>query len=94
MQATKFRISLKAARINAGLNQRQVAEWFGQYFGKKVSRQWVSYLESNPDDIAPGYGKAFAELYQVPIDMINFAPESTLSYTDERNDPHESNDTI
>ncbi|WP_063285588.1 helix-turn-helix domain-containing protein [Secundilactobacillus collinoides] len=81
MQATKFRISLKAARINAGFSQEQAAEWIGHYFGTRVSRQRVSYLEANPDDIAPGYGKAFAELYQVPIDMINFVPKSTLSYT-------------
>lgn len=74
------RITLKAARINAGLSQAEAASELSKYFGIKISRQRISFYEKHPEETPIGWGDAFARLYKWPRDGINFAPESTLSY--------------
>lgn len=81
MSKVQFRISLKAARINADLKQEDAADKLSYYFGSRISRQRVSYFEANPDAIPPAYGMAFSRIYGIPIDYLNFNHESTLSYT-------------
>ncbi|MGQ2381747.1 helix-turn-helix domain-containing protein [Lactiplantibacillus plantarum] len=81
MSKIEFRISLKAARINAGLRQDQVATRLSDYFGTKVSRQRVSNFESNPENVPRAYGDALARLYGIPVDYLKFVHGSTLGYT-------------
>lgn len=75
-----FRVSLKAARINKCLSQKEVAISLNKYFGQKVSRQRISYYEKKPDRVPPAYGEAFSKLYKIPMDYILFIYWSTLSY--------------
>lgn len=72
-----LRITVKAARVNAGLNQDEVANQLSKYFGKKVSRQRVAYFENNPDQIPQAFGVAFSRIYHWPLDAFNFASKST-----------------
>ena len=67
------RISLKAARTNAGMTQEDAAKALTEYFGMKISRQRVMAYESAPSTPPPGFGQAFATIYKMPIDAINFA---------------------
>lgn len=80
MSVTRVRISLKAARINAGLSQMQAAKLLGKELGQKVSRQRLSMIESYEYELAPVYGLALSHIYKIPQDCINFDKESTLSY--------------
>lgn len=71
------RISLKAARTNANMTQEEAANALSKYFGMKISRQRVMSYESAPDTTPPGFGQAFATIYKMPIDVINFGHQST-----------------
>lgn len=69
-----MRISLKAARVNAGLTQDDVAKAVG------ISKNTIVNYEKGRS--APGIemGKALARLYGMSIDDIIFLPEDcTLS---------------
>lgn len=75
------RITLRAARVNAGLSQDKVANELSEYFGTKVSRQRIAFFEKHPEETPIGWGEALAKLYRWPRDGINFTNESTLSYS-------------
>jgi len=62
-----FRISLKAARINAGLKLLEAAKLIG--VGKDSLIKW----EKNPGIVQARYQKAISEAYKIPIDRIFFA---------------------
>ena len=67
-----LKISLEAARVNAGLSQKEVADIL------KVSNKTVSNWENGksfPD--APQIVK-ICELYGVSYDNINFLPNDSL----------------
>lgn len=67
-----FKISLKAARINADLTQDQVAKELG------VNNKTVCAWENGKS--FPGADKidALCKLYGVPYDHINFLPNNSL----------------
>lgn len=67
-----LRITLKAARVNAGLKQYEVADQLTKYFGQKVSRQRVAYYENHPEEIPLAYGAAFSKIYHWPQDALKF----------------------
>lgn len=54
-------LSLKAARVNAGLTQKEAAKVLG------VSYQTLSLYEDQPDKVRVGTLKKMGELYKVPI---------------------------
>lgn len=60
-----MKVTLKAARVNAGLNQAEVARNVG------VSRQSVVNWENGSAEPKASYFKALCEMYQVnPMDII------------------------
>lgn len=59
-------ITLKAARINAGLTQEQAAEAFG------VSKSNITYWENHPSEIKVKYLLRIEEVYGYPLNNINF----------------------
>lgn len=61
-----IKISLKAARINAGLTLLKAAKTIG--VGKDTLIRW----ERNPDIVQPRYQKRISETYHMPIDNIFF----------------------
>lgn len=60
------KITLKAARVNAGFTQEEVAEKLG------VSARQIWIWEKSPGDIKQKYIKQLAEMYQYPKDLIDF----------------------
>lgn len=71
-----FQVSLKAARVNAKLNQEQVAERMG------VTRQTVINWENGK--IVPGIPEMemLSSLYGIPTDYIFLPCYSTISRVD------------
>ena len=59
-----FKISLKAARVNAGLNVIPAAKAIG--IGKDKLLKW----EKNSGLVPPIWQKKIAEVYNVPVDAI------------------------
>ena len=76
-----LRITLAAARVNAGMKQEDAAELLTEILDEKVTRQKVAYYEQHPDDTPIKYASAFSKIYDIPRDNIFFNCESTLSYT-------------
>lgn len=68
-----FKITLKAARVNRGLKQREVAE----IVGKNVDT--ITKYEKDSTEIPRLLSKSLLELYQVPEDLIFFGPESDFT---------------
>jgi transcriptional regulator with XRE-family HTH domain len=68
MEIVKF--SLAAARVNAGLSQKEAAEKLG--ISNKTLCSWENYLTYPSADIVP----KICELYGIPYDQINFAQQS------------------
>ena len=60
------KITLKAARVNAGFTQEEVAALLG------VSARQIWIWEKYPGDIKQKYVKKLAEIYDYPKDLINF----------------------
>lgn len=61
-----FQISLKAARVNAGLTLLEAAKKLG--VGKDRLMKW----EKEPDKVLPCYQKIISDVYKMPIDYIYF----------------------
>lgn len=68
MEYVKF--SLAAARVNAGLSQKEAAEKLG--ISNKTLCSWENYLTFPSADMIP----KICELYGIPYDQINFAQQS------------------
>ena len=68
------KISLRAARVNAGMTHDDAAEALSEYFGFKVSRQRVMQYEKHPSSTPAGFGQGFATVYHIPLEGINFLP--------------------
>lgn len=66
----KIRISLEAARVNAGMNQTQAAKALGVSVATIL--KWEKGTTMPPVDKAI----ALAGLYSMPLDSINFCPKS------------------
>lgn len=59
-------ISLRAARINAGLTQEQAAAAFG------ISRRNLKTWENDPGEVKLKYLDVIEDTYGYPIDNIDF----------------------
>lgn len=65
----KIKISLRAARINAGLTQREAADALG--IGVCTYHKW----ENEPENISALKQKSISKLFKIPIDSIIFLPK-------------------
>ncbi|WP_432642851.1 helix-turn-helix domain-containing protein [Acidaminococcus sp.] len=63
-----IQISLRAARVNAGKTIIQAAKELG--IGKDTLLKW----EHNPGLVNPIYQQKISEVYDFPVDCINFSP--------------------
>lgn len=61
-----FQISLKAARVNAGLTVVEAAKALG------ICKERVMKYERTPGIVNPIYQKKISEVYKCPIDCIKF----------------------
>lgn len=66
----KLKISLAAARVNAGLTQKQAAEALG------VRTETICAWETHKTSMSVDMALKIAELYNLPIDCISFGFES------------------
>jgi DNA-binding XRE family transcriptional regulator len=62
----QFQISLKAARVNANLNQQEAAKRLG------ISACTLIKWERNPEVVPPFKQKNISEVYGISIDLIFF----------------------
>ena len=71
-----FKITLEAARVNAGLSQKEAAKMLG--ISNKTLCSW-EYGKSFPNaDKIP----EICSLYAIPYDCINFLPKCSLKAKD------------
>lgn len=68
MSTVKF--SLAAARVNAGLSQKEAAERLG--ISNKTLCSWENYQTHPSADMV----QMICDLYSIPYDQINFAQKS------------------
>lgn len=67
-----FKITLEAARVNAGYTQKEAAEQM--HISNKTLQNWESGKSyPNADKIAE-----ICSLYDIPYDAINFLPNRSL----------------
>lgn len=71
MEIVKF--TLAAARVNAGLSQKEAAKKLG--ISNKTLCKWENYTSFPSADMIP----VICSLYGIPYDQINFAHKSALS---------------
>lgn len=64
----EFQISLKAARVNAGMTLIQAAKTIE--IGKDTLIKW----EKNPGLVNPIFQAKISKAYSLPVNCINFAP--------------------
>ena len=69
----RIRISLAAARVNAGYSQKEAAK------ALKTTTKTVQNHESGKTVPAWDMVEGYAHLYQLPIDCISFGRNSALS---------------
>ena len=67
-----LRITLRAARVNAGFDQKAAADRLG--VSNKTIGNWENGITFPPADKIP----ALCELYGVSYDQLNFLPTSSL----------------
>ena len=67
-----LKISLKAARINAGLSQKEAAKLL------KISNKTLHSWEKGETSPAAKYVDAICELYGMSYNDINFLPTNSL----------------
>ena len=67
-----FKISMKAARVNAGLSQKEVAK------SLKVSNKTINNWENGISSPSAKYIDALCELYGIPYNHLNFLPSNSL----------------
>ena len=66
------KISIRAARVNVGLSQKEAADRLG--VSSKTLGSWEKGVTFPPADKIP----AICELYGVPYDQLNFLPNDSL----------------
>lgn len=66
------KISMKAARVNAGLSQKEVADRLG--VSNKTIGNWENGITYPPADKIP----EICELYGLSYDNLNFLPSDSL----------------
>lgn len=70
-----FQLSLKSARVNAGMTTKEVAERVG------VHHQTIGKYEKDSSDISVSLLNELSDLYQVPVDYIFLGKEYDLIRT-------------
>ncbi|HGF7676962.1 TPA: helix-turn-helix transcriptional regulator [Enterococcus faecium] len=70
-----FQLSLRSARVNAGMTTKEVAERVG------VHHQTISKYEKDSSNISVSLLNELSELYQVPVDYIFLGKEYDLIRT-------------
>lgn len=68
-----MKLTLKAARVNAGYTQKEVANIIG------INYQTLGRYEKNSSDISIGTLKKIISLYNVDTDNIFLGPTSEIS---------------
>ena len=63
-----MQISLRAARVNANLNQEEAAKLLG------ISVSTLIKWEKHPEHISSLEQSKISEVYKMPVDFINFLP--------------------
>ena len=66
------KISIRAARVNAGFSQKDAADLLG--VSNKTLGNWEKGITFPSADKIP----AICELYGVPYDLLNFLPSDSL----------------
>lgn len=66
-------ITMKMARIGAGMTQQDVADAMG------IHVQTYARLEKNPEDISIGDSRLFASIVEIPWADISFVSDSNLT---------------
>ncbi len=66
----EFKISLKAARVNANILLLDAASLIG------VSKGTLIKWEKNPGLVNPIYQGKISEVYSIPIEMVDFSPRN------------------
>ena len=66
------KITIRAARVNVGLLQKDAAKQLG--VSNKTLGSWEKGLTFPPADKIP----AICDLYGVPYDLLNFLPDDSL----------------
>ena len=66
------KITIRAARVNVGLSQKEAADRLG--VSNKTLGNWENGITYPPVDKIP----AICALYGVPYDMLNFLPTDSL----------------
>lgn len=66
------KISIRAARVNAGYSQKEAADYLG--VSNKTLGNWEKGITFPPADKIP----AICELYGVSYDNLNFLPNDSL----------------
>lgn len=67
-----IQITLRAARVNAGMTQTEAAKKMG--IGKDTLLKW----EKNPGYVNPIYQEIISKTYALPIDAICFLPKNRI----------------
>nr|DAY56188.1 MAG TPA: helix-turn-helix domain protein [Caudoviricetes sp.] len=65
-----FKLSLRAARVNAGLTVIKAAKELG--IGKDTLIKW----EKNPGLVNPMWQERIADTYKAPLDILYFLPKN------------------
>lgn len=70
MRSTNLRITLKAARVNAGLTQEEAAQ------SLNISAATYNAWEKDPGKITATKQSQLSQLFGIPIDCIIFLPDA------------------
>lgn len=71
-----FKISLKAARVNANLTQEEVAKRMAEYMGESISRARIASFEDHPEKTPLAWAEGFSKIYHISVKDISFLPIS------------------
>lgn len=67
-----LKITLEAARVNAGLTQKEVAEKL------KISNRTLGNWENYNSSPSVAQAEQLCTLYKIPFDSISFLPDNSL----------------
>ena len=68
MTGTDFKITLKAARVNAGMTQKEAAAMMG------ISNQTLLKWEKQPEKIPGERYSQICKIYGIPVSRVIFLP--------------------
>lgn len=76
-----MRITLKAARINSGYTQREVAETIMKRDPSvKLNWQRIAYYERYPDRLELSVAQYLADIYHLSLEELIFSPEDKQAH--------------